>query len=254
MSGEYWRLGPEPWELLPLRTAGRPSVKQASTIYRTVLPSPELVERATVEGGAILNMRFALFGVWQEIDSPVEGHFMKRIQRGTFSKSIRESLRNVPALSSHGKDVALGETILGTIESIEEAPDAAVARVTLFPNVPGPLVDGLRAGVYGASFRGRPIKSKTDYHPGRSAHNPDGIPEVTRQEIALRDIGPTPFAAYQGTTAQIQTPGDALVPARSRRRERSEIERPYWSLRDLDDASLAGSYEGSADGTTHANS
>lgn len=155
---------------------------------------------------------------------------MERIQRGAFTKSIRESLRNIRALLSHGKDLSLGETVLGTIEAIEETADAASARVALFPSVPSLLLDGLRSDVYGASFRGRPIKSKTDWRPRPSAHNPDGLPEVTRQEIALRDIGPTPFAAYDGTSARIEGATVTLVPARSCTREGSEIERPYWHI------------------------
>lgn len=156
---------------------------------------------------------------------------MERIQRGAFAKSIRASLRNIRALLSHGKDRSLGETVLGKIESIEEAPDAAIARVELFPSVPALLVDGLKAEQYGASFRGSPIKSHIERRPPRSAHNPLGIPEVTRQEIRLRDIGPTPFAQYEGTTAQIQGVTDALVPERSRPAGQLDLERPYWELR-----------------------
>ena len=107
--------------------------------------------------------------------------------------------------------------MLGKISEIREEADGAIARVSLFDSVPQLLVDGLRAGVYGSSWRGRPIKSDTDFRAPRSAHNPEGIPETTRLEIKLTDIGPTPFAAYAGTTALV---GNG-IPARSLSRRRT---------------------------------
>jgi hypothetical protein len=173
-------------------------------IYRAVPASPALIERSAVaEEGPILSVKFALFNRWTEIDSPVEGHFLERIAPGAFKKTIAENLAAVRAILSHGKDPSLGQTVLGKIVSIEETPEDAVGRVSLFRSVPALLLDGLRAGVYGASFRGLPIKSYSNFRPKPSSHNPDGIPEVTHQEIKLRDIGPTPFAAYTETAATI---------------------------------------------------
>jgi len=179
-------------------------------IYRAVFPSLELIERAE-EDTPTLTMRFALFNRWTEIDSPFEGHFMERVAPGAFSKSIKENLSNVRAILSHGKDPSLGQTVLGKIESIEEVPDGADSKVSLFRSLPGLLLDGLRAGVYGASFRGDPIKNDFNYKPGKSDHNPEGLPEVTRREIRLRDIGPTPFAAYAETTAMVRCDTDEVV-------------------------------------------
>jgi Caudovirus prohead serine protease len=177
-------------------------------IYRAVFPSLEL-ERA-VDAEPVLTMKFALFNRWTEIDSPIEGHFMERVSPGAFKKSIKENLQNVRAILSHGKDPSLGQTVLGRIESIEETPEDAVGRVSLFRSLPGLLLDGLRAGVYGASFRGASIKEKIDYRPARSDFNPEGIPEVTRTEIRLRDIGPTPFAAYSETTSMVRCDTDEV--------------------------------------------
>jgi phage head maturation protease len=147
----------------------------------------------------MLKVTFALFNRWTEINSATEGHFLERISPGAFRKSIKENLVNIRATLSHGKDPALGGTVLGTVESIQEEPHAASALVSLFRSVPDLLVDGLRAGVYGASFRGASVKERVDYRPPQSDYNPEGLPEVTRQEIRLQDIGPTPFAAYLGT-------------------------------------------------------
>jgi len=204
VSAPSWQLGEEKpsWYLGDLREPR--TIKQThGPIYRAVSPSPELIERTATEGAPILDITFAIFDRWQEIDSPTEGHFLERVARGAFAKSIRESLSNIKAILSHGKDASLGSTVLGTIESIREEEDRAVARVKLFPSVPALLLDGLKAGVYGASFRGASIKEKVEYKPKRSTHNPEALPEVTRQEIKLRDVGPTAFAAYSETSARI---------------------------------------------------
>jgi phage head maturation protease len=199
----YWELGEDrpTWYL----EESQPAVKQPrAPIFRTVSASPTLIERAVAEGTpSVLNMKFAVFDHWQEINDPYEGRFLERISRTAFAKSVRENLANVKALLSHGRDSSLGAIVLGRIEAITEEADAAVARVSLFPSVPPLLVDGLKAGVYGASFRGDPIKSHIVSRPGRSPHNPEGLPEVTRTEIRLKDVGPTASPAYAGTLATI---------------------------------------------------
>jgi hypothetical protein len=205
MSAPSWQIREDKpaWYLGDLHR--RPRIERVPIIHRVVSPSPELIERTADDGAPVLNMRFALFNRWQEIDNAAEGHFMERIAPGAFKKTIRENIANVRAILSHGKDPSLGQTVLGKIESIEEEADGASARVSLFRSVPPLLLDGLRAGVYGASFRGLsiPSKEKIDYHPARSNYNPDALPEVTRHEIKLRDIGPTPFAAYTETSSRI---------------------------------------------------
>jgi phage head maturation protease len=205
MSAPSWQLEEaEPaWYLEPRE----PRIRQTrGPIYRAVaLPAPELIERSAADA-AVLDVSFAIFDRWTEVDS-YEGRFLERIARGAFSKSVKENLANIKAILSHGKDPSLGSTVLGRIESIREMEDRAVARVSLFPSVPGLLLDGLRAGVYGASFRGDAIKSKVDYRPKRSEHNPEGLPEITRTEIKLRDVGPTAFPVYHGTSAGIETGG-----------------------------------------------
>jgi phage head maturation protease len=173
--------------------------------------------------------RFAIFNRGQEI-SDAQGHYLERLSPGVFRKSLKERFAGIRAVLSHGKDPSLGSTVLGKIAEIREEAAGAIARVHLFRAVPELLLDGLRAGVYGASFRGEPIKSETNWHPGISSYNPEGIPEVTRLEIRLRDIGPTPFAAYEGTTATVAGGVGESLPARSLPMEHLDSEQPFWLL------------------------
>ena len=220
----YWLLSGRHEERPSRRFVERPDGLRRPAIYRTIVPSPELIERGGADGTSILNLRFALFDTWQLIESPPRRPFLERIKRGAFSKSVKENIANIRAVLSHGSDPSLGNTVLGKIDRIEETADGASAHVSLFESVPALLLDGLRAGVYGASFRGAPIKNSIVHSPGRSPWNPDGIEEVTRLEIRLADIGPTPFAAYPGTSAKID--GAAL----SARADDSLDERPYWLI------------------------
>jgi phage head maturation protease len=199
-SKPSWYLEREPdWYLEP---RGPLITQTRATIYRSTLVVPELIERTAGEGTATLDVTFAVFNRWQEI-TDAHGTFLERILPGAFSKTIRENLPNIRAILSHGKDPSMGQTVLGKIDSITEGADGASARVSLFRSVPGLLLDGLRAGVYGASFRGDSIKEHVEFKPGRSDHNPRGLMEVTRQEIRLKDVGPTPFAAYPETSSRI---------------------------------------------------
>src|SRR6266496_349103 len=169
-----------------------------STEGQTLSPV-QLIERDG-EAPRLLG-KFAIFSRWQEIDNVAEGHFFERINPGAFRKTIRENVSAIKVLLSHGKDPSLGMTVLGKINLLREEDGDATYDVTLFRGVPQLLIDGLRAGVYGASFRGEAIKNAVKYRPERSDFNPSGLPEVTRQEIRLKDLGPTPFPQYAEATA-----------------------------------------------------
>jgi phage head maturation protease len=202
VSAPSWQLEPNTpsWYLEPRE--GR--IKQTrGRIHRAVASSPT-IERSAADGALVMDVRFAVFDTWQEINSPYEGRFLERIARGAFTKTLREGFDRIKAVVSHGRDANFGETILGKITEIREEDSGAVATVNLFPSVPSLLVDGLRAGVYGASFRGDSLNQHVEMRPGRSDHNPEGLPEVTRTEIRLKDIGPTAWGAYSETSAVIE--------------------------------------------------
>ena len=231
-SSPYWQLigdTPPYWRLSAPRQGRRPRIKREVEIYRDPLAGG--ADRTCGRGRGAVGAGDAVRDLQPLAGDPRRpGALPRASQPGVFRKSLKERFAGIRAVLSHGKDPSLGATVLGKIELIREEASGAIARVNLFPSVPPLLLDGLRDGVYGASFRGDPIKSETNWHPGISGHNPDGIPEVTRLEIRLRDIGPTPFAAYPDTTAMVaaSAAGESL-PARSLPME------PYWILRRDDD-------------------
>src|SRR5262249_15218644 len=100
------------------------------------------------------------------------------------------------------------------------------------------IAPGLRAKLYGASFRFRVLRDQFVHNPKPSAHNPDGIPERTIQEASVSEFGPVTFPAYAGATAGVRSlTDDCLIDALTRSPERlRELMRHLPATAPLDDA------------------
>jgi HK97 family phage prohead protease len=152
----------------------------------------------------------AVFNEWTRIDSR-EGRFLESLARGVFKKSLADNGKNrVKVLLSHGHDPELGEKPLAALEELREDSRGLYYAAALLDGVPEIVVSGLRAGLYGASFRFSVVRENFVQRPDRSAYNPDGLPERTLQEVKLYELGPTPFGAYAGATAALRSVGDAI--------------------------------------------
>ena len=153
-----------------------------------------------------MEIRFSPFNTFYEIDSWWEGRFLERTVRGAFKKTIAENRGNVKVLYDHGHDAQIGNKVLGAIEDLREDGDSPVGVVPLFDTLYNrELLPGLEAGVYGSSFRFRVIQDAWNDEPGRSEHNPDGIPERTITEIRLFEFGPVTFPANPDATAGVRS-------------------------------------------------
>jgi phage head maturation protease len=214
------------WSLTGLRENLAFPANRREVIARTGV-SLALVESPSEQATAgVLEGVFARFGEWQEI-TDAGGHYLERISLGAFRKTIAESGRSVPVLLDHGKSNVLGSLPLGRLESISESAGGVHYAVRLNAGLPELLLAGLRDGQYGSSFRAQSIKSRVNRHPGRSEWNPDGLPEVTRSELRLIDVGPTSQPAYANTTAKVRSladQGSVRVP------EAQREPRPSWQL------------------------
>jgi len=154
---------------------------------------------------AVMEVRFSVFDTWYEINSWWEGRFLERTQRGSFAKTISESALRTKVLFNHGHDFSIGEKLLGQVESLSEESDSPVGVVPLFDtSYNRDLLPGLRAGAYGSSFMFRVIKEEWDDEPGRSEHNPDGIPERTITEVRLFEFGPVTWPANPDATSGLR--------------------------------------------------
>jgi HK97 family phage prohead protease len=152
-----------------------------------------------------VEIRFSPYNVWYRIDSMWEGTFMERTSPGAFAKTIKES-RSTQVLFDHGHDPQIGAKVLGPVESLSEEKDSPVGVVPLLDtSYNRDLLPGIRAGLYGSSFRMRVIKDEWNDEPGRSAWNEDGIPERTIKEVRMFEFGPTPFPANPEATTGVRS-------------------------------------------------
>jgi HK97 family phage prohead protease len=168
----------------------------------------------TDAAGEVMTGHLAVFNEWTEINSRAEGHFLERIAPGAFRKTIAESRNRIKTLFQHGRDPVVADKVLGSIEHLGEDEKGVAFKVRLFETASyvRDLLPGLRAGVYGSSFRGRVVKSDFQVRPPRSPHNPEGIPEQTIREFKLIEFGPVSFPQYEGATAGLRSMTDYFQP------------------------------------------
>jgi len=186
---------------------------------------PVAVEVRSDEDGAapVLHGHLARFDEWAEIASFWEGNFMERIAPGAFKKTLRENRDKIRVLLNHGQDPMLGDKPLGAVRSLSEDEEGVPYEVELFRGIPDLVMDGLRAGQYGASFRFKVVRQDIEEEPDPSAHNPKALAERTIRELQLHEFGPVTFPAYEGATAGIRSLTDRFL--RSDPAPSTEVER-----------------------------
>lgn len=184
-------------------------------LFRAVYPGVEL--RADSEaGGPMMHGHFAVKDQWTEINSAFEGHFLERFAHNAFTKTIKENGDDMRVLFQHGMDYVAGDKPLGVIRDLREDDTGAYYEVELLdaPYVRDEILPGLRAGLYGASFRFRSIREEFVHDPKPSPHNPDGLPERTIKEAQVMEFGPVTFPAYKSATAGVRSVSDEFLYAR----------------------------------------
>ena len=144
--------------------------------------------------------------VWDQptmIDS-WEGRFVERIARGAFKKTISE---RTPVLQfDHGSHPLIGSIPLGTITSLREDDRGLFVRARLSDNwLVEPIRDAIRDGaVNGMSFRFRTIRDEYDEDASWARVFGDDVPGRTLLEVAMPELGPVVFPAYDATEVGVR--------------------------------------------------
>ncbi len=156
-----------------------------------------------------LTGRFADLGEWTEINSITEGNFFERMAPDAFVKTIKESVARMKVLFHHGLDPNIGMKVLGPIASL--GTDTSYEVPLLDVDYNRSLIPGLRANLYGSSFKFDVVKEDAVLKPARSDWNPRGLPEVTITEAKVYEFGPTPLPAYPGASAGLRSVTDDFL-------------------------------------------
>lgn len=176
-------------------------------LYRAILPGAEIRDGADA-GPAILVGHFSPFNQWAEINSRFEGHFLEKVEPGSFKKAFSDPFRSqIKVQFDHGEDF-LGDQLLGLPTSLREDDYGAHYEVELFDGIPPLLMSGLRKGAYGSSYHFRVLRQAMERNPKRSDFNPEGIPERTIKEVEVYEFGPVTWPAFTGATAGIRSMTD----------------------------------------------
>ncbi len=191
--------------------AGKPP---RENLYRGNNTAGAIELRSEGDRGPVLSGHAAVFNTYTEINSAFEGRFLEKIAPGAFAKTISENRDRIRVLFQHGKDPQIGDKPLGPLRTLEEDATGLRYEVDLLPTAyNAELEPGLRAGLYGASFRFSTVREDFVSRPTRSDYNPTGLPERTLQEVRLMELGPVTFGAYPEATSGVRSMTDEFLAA-----------------------------------------
>ena len=180
-------------------------------LYRGSKPGVELRE-AGVEGAKSPTLvgHFARFGVWNLIDSVVEGRFLELVKPGAYAQTLATKGSGIRVMLEHGKGT-LGNTPIAVPTVMREDATGPYFEAELLDGVPPLVLDGIRRGAYGISYRFRVVKEDWQPNPRRGPHNPEGLPERMIQEAEVYEFGPVVWAADPGADVAMRSLTDAYI-------------------------------------------
>jgi HK97 family phage prohead protease len=149
------------------------------------------------EDGLTLDGYGAVFNEWTVIEDDY-GQYRERIMPGAFRRTLGQRM---PILQfDHGTHPLIGSIPLGRITQITEDNHGLRVKARLSDNwLVQPVRDAIRdGGITGMSFRFRIVNEKW----GRGS---DGMEERSISEVALYEVGPVVFPAYEQTSVGVRS-------------------------------------------------
>ncbi len=176
-------------------------VRAAKKIAADVPPWPR------VDGSPGLLYGFgAVFNQWRVVNSLLEGRYLQALASGAFTRTLAEGIPGREVLFQHGRDSRFGQRPLGELTLLEERPEGLYFEVPLLDEDHcWLLAPWLATGKYGCSIHYEVLRDAFVRKPGRSIHNPEGIPERTVREVRLQELGPVWPPAYRGTSCGVRS-------------------------------------------------
>ena len=155
---------------------------------------------------------FARFNVPNEIDSAIEGQFMEIIEPGAFARTFKNNRDRIRVLFQHGKDPDIGEKPIAAITDLRSDNVGPAYEAELLDGIPPLVLDGLKRGQYGVSYRFSVSDQKWNDNPGKSPANPKGLPERVIREARVYEFGPVTFPADAGADVAVRSLTDEMRP------------------------------------------
>lgn len=196
------------------RTQGELALPSDNLVRVTVAavddPASLGLREAGDAAGPVMFGHFTPFDRWTEIDSFFEGNFMERTVKGAFKRTFKNNRDQMRALFQHGRDPGVHMKPLGSIGVLREEDFGPYYEVPLLDAryVTDDVLPGLRANLYGASYKFRVVHEEVRDDPGVSDYNPKGLPERTIREAQVFEFGPVTFPAYADATAGVRSGTD----------------------------------------------
>jgi HK97 family phage prohead protease len=195
----------------------------AVDVVRALSAAPEL-RKATNDSLGLLSGHFSAFNNWYQVSSMWEGDFLERTAPGFTAQTIAEDRSGMRVLFNHGFDTMAGDKVLGPIRELKEDETGPYYEVDLFDtSYNRDLLPGLKAGVYGASFRMRVQEDSWNDEPDASEANPKGLPERTITRAKVMEFGPVTFPANPEASASVRSDTDRFY-SELQRRDRGAFE------------------------------
>lgn len=141
----------------------------------------------------------AVFNTPAEIHDQ-DGHYLEQIAPGAFDKTIADQAGRIQVFYNHGKTLygtpsERGSMPLGKPVEIR-ADDRGLFTVTQYNRTPlaDEVLEAIRNGdIKGQSFSGKFVAGKSS----RTRSPAGGLDNIVRNEVALREYGPTPMPSYK---------------------------------------------------------
>jgi HK97 family phage prohead protease len=126
------------------------------------------------------------------------GHYVERINRAGFNRTLAHGIQRVQVFYNHGYDLSGKPNILGAvpIASPQEIGPDGHGLLTVSRYNDGELADAVLAAWEGGQIRGQSFTGRV--YQSRKVGRSGQLDVVERMELGLKEYGPTHSPAYDG--------------------------------------------------------
>jgi HK97 family phage prohead protease len=167
------------------------------TMIQRFLPVTDMEISRVDRAGRTVTAYAAVFDQEAEILDK-HGHYVERINRAGFNRTLAHGIKRVQVFYNHGYDLTGKPNMLGAVP-IATPTDISVdgtGLLTVSRYNDGELADAVLAAWEGGQIRGQSFTGRV--YQSREVGKSGKLPVVERMELGLKEYGPTHSPAYEG--------------------------------------------------------